>query len=75
MAIPDKGLKKRLGRIKVPTQVVVAENDQIVPPAYGDEIVARIPGAKLQVVPNASHLFIHEQPDDFAGMVADFLAG
>jgi pimeloyl-ACP methyl ester carboxylesterase len=73
--IPDKGLKKRLGRIKVPTQVVVAENDQIVPPAYGDEIVARIPGAKLQVVPNASHLFIHEQPDDFAGMVADFLAG
>jgi len=73
--LPDKGLKKRLRRIKSPTLVVMAENDRIVPPAHGEEMVAGIPGARLHVVPNAGHLFIHERADDFAGTVAGFLAG
>ena len=73
--IPDKGLKKRLHRIDVPTLVVVAENDQIVPPAYGQQMVRRIPGSRLHTVRDSGHLFILEQPEEFAALVAEFLGG
>ena len=71
--IPDKGLKKRLHRIRRPTMVVVAEHDRLVPPAYGREVVVRIDGARLCTVEGAGHLFPLEKPGRFAKLVADFL--
>ena len=72
--IPDKGLKKRLHRIKSPALIVVADNDQVVPPAYGEKMRSRIDGSRLEVVRNAGHLFMLEQPDEFADLVAGFLS-
>jgi pimeloyl-ACP methyl ester carboxylesterase len=71
--IPDKGLKKRLHRIQAPTLVVVAENDQLVPPAYGHEFADRISGARLEVVKGAGHMFPLEKPDEFAALLTGFL--
>ena len=71
--IPDKGLKKRLHRIRRPTMVVVAEHDRLVPPAYGREVVDRIDGARLRTVQGAGHLFPLEKPGQLAKLVADFL--
>ena len=71
--IPDKGLKKRLRRIKSPALVIVAQNDQIVPPAHGVEIVNGISNAQLKTVQGAGHLFILERPDEFASLVTEFL--
>ncbi len=71
--IPDKGLKKRMGRIKSPTLVVVGEQDKIVPAAYGGEFASRIPGASLQTMSGAGHMLMLEQPEAFADMVANFL--
>ena len=71
--LPDKGLKKRLYRIKASTLVVVADGDQIVPPAYGDEMTRLIPGSRLEVVRSVGHLFILERPDEFARLVTGFL--
>jgi len=72
--IPDKGLKKRLHRIKAPTLVVMADGDQIVPHAIGDEFAVRILGSRVQTVEGAGHMFLLEQPDAFAGIVAEFCA-
>ena len=71
--IPDQGLKRRMGRIKCPTLIVVGENDQIVPASYADEFTNRIPGSRQHMMAGAGHMFILEQPDAFAGVVTDFL--
>ena len=71
--IPDKGLKKRLHRIKAQTLVVAGEKDQIVPRVYGDEFVSQIPGARLEVLGDTGHMLMLEKPDEFAGLVTDFL--
>ena len=71
--IPDKGLNKRLGRIKAPALIVMADNDKIVPAHYGDVVAQRIPGSQLHVIRDAGHLYILERPDEFADLVADFL--
>ncbi len=71
--IPDKGLKRRLPRIKSPTLVVVASHDRIVPPELGKEIVTRVPDSKLEVIEGAGHLFMLEKPDQFAALVRGFL--
>ena len=72
--IPDKGLKKRLHRIKSPTLIVLAESDRIVPPSHGDEVAGRIQGSRLHVVKEAGHLFNLERPDELADLVVEFLS-
>ena len=73
--LPDSGLKRRLGRIKSPTLIVVGENDQIVPASYANEFTDRIAGSRQQTIAGAGHLFMLEQPDEFAKLVADFFSG
>ena len=48
--IPDKGLVRRVHRIKNPTLVVVGDGDKIVPAAYADILTSRIPNSKSQVM-------------------------
>lgn len=73
--IPDKGLKKRMGRIKAPTLVVVGERDKVVPASYGAEFASRIEGASAHTMSGAGHMMMLEQPAEFAGTVAEFLHG
>lgn len=72
--IPDKGLKKRLHRIGHPTLVIVAEEDQLVAPAYGEAFAERIQGAGVATISGAGHLSQLERPDEFASLVNGFLA-
>ncbi|MFI8952098.1 alpha/beta fold hydrolase [Streptomyces sp. NPDC053750] len=51
-----------LGRVGVPTLVLVGSDDQITGPAEARTLVAGIPDARLAVVPGASHLVPVEQP-------------
>jgi pimeloyl-ACP methyl ester carboxylesterase len=73
--IPDKGLKKRLHRISHPTLVIVADQDQIVAPAYGDAFADRIQGAEVATLSGVGHLSQLERPDEFSALVNGFLAG
>ncbi len=54
--LPDKGLRKRLYRVHAETLVIWGEDDRIVHPAYGDDFVAAIANARLELVPAAGHL-------------------
>ena len=71
--IPDKGLKKRMPRIKAPTLVVVGEQDKIVPPSYGDEFASRIADASVRTIAGAGHMLMIEFPEEFAAVVTEFL--
>jgi pimeloyl-ACP methyl ester carboxylesterase len=65
----------RLSQITVPTLVIHGETDRLVPAGNGKLIAERIPGAKLVMLPGASHIFTTDQPDLAQRAVLDFLAG
>jgi 3-oxoadipate enol-lactonase len=52
-----------LGSIRVPTLVIVGEDDVITPPDVARKMAAAIPNAKLSVIPEAGHLANMEQPE------------
>lgn len=64
----------RLGQIVAPTLVIHGESDRLVPPANANLISERIPGAKLVMIPRASHLFFTDQPGVAHRAIFDFLA-
>jgi 3-oxoadipate enol-lactonase len=64
---------ERLAGIKLPTLVIVGENDPGTPVAESEAICKRIPGARLQVLPSAAHLCNIEQADAFNRALVGFL--
>ena len=73
--LPDKGLSKRLYRVKAPTLLVWGAHDKLVDPAYGEAFAAAIAGARLEVIDGAGHLPNLEQPERTIGLLTEFLAG
>ena len=58
-----------LRQIARPTQIIVGELDLATPPSDAELMAARIPRARLAVIPGASHLSNLEQPDRFNQIV------
>jgi pimeloyl-ACP methyl ester carboxylesterase len=63
----------RLSGITAPTLVIHGERDRLVPPGNGKLIAERIPGAKLVMIPHASHLFVTDQTEAARRAVLEFL--
>ncbi|MEV7289224.1 4-carboxymuconolactone decarboxylase [Streptomyces sp. NPDC093252] len=61
-ALATFDVRAELGRVGVPTLVLVGSDDQVTGPAEARTLVAGIPDARLAVVPGASHLVPVEQP-------------
>jgi pimeloyl-ACP methyl ester carboxylesterase len=53
--IPDRGLHKRLRRIKAKTLVVWGAEDRLTPRRYADDFVSAIAGSRLEVIADAGH--------------------
>jgi pimeloyl-ACP methyl ester carboxylesterase len=70
----DKGLKKRIHRIKAPTLIVWGERDGLIPPVYGPEFQRLIPGSRLEVIPDTAHVPMTERPEEFVRIVSKFLS-
>ena len=71
--LPDKGLGKRLYRIKAPTLLVWGSEDKLVHPAYADAFAAGIAKAKIKMIKGAGHVPQLEQFGPTAEAVAKFL--
>ncbi len=72
LAQVDDRIIRSLPDIKVPTLVLVGENDQPfrIPTDY---MAAKIPNAQKVVIPGAGHASNIDQPNDFNTAVGDFL--
>jgi pimeloyl-ACP methyl ester carboxylesterase len=70
--IPDKGLKKRIHRIKIPTLLIWGEEDKLAPPVYAGDFQEEILGSQLTTIPNASHMVMVEQQDRVADAIVRF---
>ena len=71
----DPNLEKWLHRIDVPTHIIWAEADKILPVDYAHAYGKLIPGSKITIVPECGHLIHAEKPEEFARLVATFANG
>lgn len=65
--------EERLSRITAPTLVVVGDEDVLTPVRFARALAARIPGARLEIVPAQGHAFSVENPELFASIVRTFV--
>ena len=70
----DPKLERRLSRICVPTQVVWASEDKLIPIAHGHRYADLIPNAKFATVDDCGHAMYFERPKEFADITAEFIS-
>ena len=71
-ARPDS--RDTLAAIRVPTLIVVGEEDVLTPPAEAEAMAEAISGSRLEVIPSAGHLSNLENPQAFAAALRRFLS-
>ena len=67
------GSHGRLSAIAAPTLVIHGETDQLVPPENGRILAQTIPGARLVMLPHASHIFLTDQLEPARDAILAFL--
>jgi len=72
-AIITTDFRSVLATIKVPTLVIVGDEDVVTPPPASDFLVKSIPGASLITIPQAGHLTNLEKPEAFRAALRPFL--
>ena len=71
--IPDKGLKKRLHRVKAPTMIVWGEDDALVSSVYAEKFAARIGNSRIEIIKDCGHVPQVERLDILKPLVTKFL--
>ena len=63
----------QVAAITVPTEIVVGQYDEAILRAHSEKIAALIPGAKLLILPDASHFAMLQAPSDYTLAIRDFI--
>jgi pimeloyl-ACP methyl ester carboxylesterase len=71
--LPDRGLSRRLPRIKAQTLVIAGADDRFVPATYVEAFGRRIAGAHTAIVPDAAHMVPYEQSAAVLSTIDDWL--
>lgn len=72
VAIPTD--RERLAEIRVPILAIWGEEDTVVSPELGRELVAAVPGAEWLSLAGAGHPCYLDRPEEFHRALLDFLA-
>lgn len=72
--IPDRGLSKRLHRVRAPALIVWGADDALIPSDYAAEFGARIAGSRVEILADCGHIPQLEQGAATLEMVREFLA-
>lgn len=73
--VKRSAIRTELGRVAVPTLVVVGAEDTATPPACGEAIVESIPDATLHFIPKCGHSSTIERPENVSETLKAFLKG
>jgi 3-oxoadipate enol-lactonase len=73
-AIMELDYVEKLGKIQIPTLIVVGEDDPGTPVSAARAIQERIVDSKLVILPGARHLSSVEQAEAFNRAIAGFLS-
>ena len=64
-----------MGKITVPTAIVLGDHDEAMTRVHTDYMASVIPGAKLIILPEASHFAMLQDPAGYTKSVVDFFKG
>jgi 3-oxoadipate enol-lactonase len=66
-------VEDEIARIAAPTLVIVGADDVSTPPVKSQRIAERIPGARLEQIPDCGHSSTLEQPEVVTALLREFL--
>jgi len=66
--------RERAKQIRVPTLVLVGDQDLITPPELSEELAGLVPNALIQVIEDAGHISNLEKPAEFDRAVDQFIS-
>lgn len=73
--IPERGLQKRLHRVRAETLIVWGAEDKFVPSLYAQDFAAKIAASEVEIVPGAGHTPQFDQPALVSERIRTFLDG
>jgi pimeloyl-ACP methyl ester carboxylesterase len=65
--------KEELAKITTPTAIVAGDHDEAIKREHTEYMASVIPGAKLIILPNASHFAMLQAPDEYTKAALDFI--
>ena len=65
--------KEQLGKMTTPTAIVAGDHDEAIKREHTEYMASAIPGAKLIILPNASHFAMLQAPDEYSQAALDFI--
>ena len=71
--LAELDLRGELHDMKVPTLVLVGEQDEATPPPMSRELAAGLPDARLKIIPGCAHVPQLQAPEVFLQAIADAL--
>jgi pimeloyl-ACP methyl ester carboxylesterase len=71
--IPDKGLKKRLHRVKADTLIIWGDDDALISSVYAKEFADRIANSRIEIIEDCGHVPQVERLEAVAPLVTNFL--
>ena len=66
-------LMEQAKAVSLPALVICGTDDLVTPPKYAEYLHSQINGSQLQLVPNAGHMVMLEQPDEVSRGIEAFL--
>lgn len=71
--IPNRGLSKRLNRVRQPAAVIWGADDGIIPASYAQTFADAMPNASVHVINEAAHMVVEEQPEQVATVIEELI--
>jgi pimeloyl-ACP methyl ester carboxylesterase len=68
-------LSARLAELHRPALVLCGEADRMTPPQMSEQLAAKLPNARLVIIPDAGHMVMIEQPGPVAQVLSRFIYG
>jgi pimeloyl-ACP methyl ester carboxylesterase len=65
-------VSSKLNRVKVPTLIIVGEEDRLAPPKYSYYLHENISGSTLKVIPGTGHFILLEKPEQVSQATKEF---
>ena len=75
LAWDEFDVRDRLPEIRQPTLVLCGADDQMTPARYAQVLAGGINNAVLNIIPNAGHMVMLEQPLAVAAVISEFVGG
>lgn len=66
-------VEKEIYQLRVPTLVISGDRDETIPLWHSETYAQEIPGAKLTIIPDASHSLPQDYAPELAGLILQFL--